>query len=371
MTVSWSPQQAKALDAVTDWLRNPSRKQVFHLFGYAGTGKTTIAIRIAEIAAEILKGDVLFGAFTGKAAQVMNNKGCIGASTIHSLIYTVKKGTQPPEWILNVSESPLRQAALLIVDECSMLGADLGQDLVSFGKPILVLGDPFQLPPVKGSGFFDTEHPDVMLSEIHRQARDNPIIQMSMLVREGNHLPIGKYGASQVRPREYMPEDLASRADQVICGRNATRWVLNKTVREVRGFTSPIPMLSEKLICLKNNKGEGLLNGSMWMVDEPPNKQKKTLNMSILSMDTEGLRMKARAHAELFLKEKPALQRHEEMDRETQHFTWGYAITAHKSQGSQWKNVLVFDESGVFREDAARWLYTAITRASENVIVAI
>ena len=58
-----------------------------------------------------------------------------------------------------------------------MVDEDLGRDLLSFGKPVLVLGDPAQLPPVKGGGFFTEAEPDVMLTEVHRQAADNPIIR--------------------------------------------------------------------------------------------------------------------------------------------------------------------------------------------------
>ena len=69
-----------------------------------------------------------------------------------------------------------------------MVDEELGRDLLSFGKPVLVLGDPAQLPPVKGGGFFTEAEPDIMLTEVHRQAADNPIIRMSMVVREGGRL---------------------------------------------------------------------------------------------------------------------------------------------------------------------------------------
>src|SRR6188508_3047527 len=86
---TFSPEQDAALKAVADWLKiKPgSRAPVFRLFGYAGTGKTTLARHIAEG----VDGKVLFAAFTGKAAQVMRNKGCAGASTIHSLIYRARE----------------------------------------------------------------------------------------------------------------------------------------------------------------------------------------------------------------------------------------------------------------------------------------
>src|SRR5688500_11043036 len=185
-----SPQQDAALLAVSRWMKS-CRPPVFRLFGYAGTGKTTLARKIAEN----VEGDVLFAAFTGKAAQVMRNKGCPGARTIHSLIYR-PRGEKPeketgelqPAFALNRT-SEVRKAKLVVIDECSMVDQKLGLDLLSFGTPILVLGDPGQLPPVKngegGGGFFTERAPDVMLTEVHRQAMDNPIIALAGKVREG------------------------------------------------------------------------------------------------------------------------------------------------------------------------------------------
>src|SRR6202451_4074659 len=131
--------------------------QVFRLFGYAGVGKTTLARHIAEGA----RGETAFAAFTGKAALVMRSKGCAGATTIHALIYRASEGAEgAPTFTLN-ADGPASKAGLIVIDECSMVDAELARDLLSFGKTILVLGDPFQLPPVKGAGFFTDGAPDV------------------------------------------------------------------------------------------------------------------------------------------------------------------------------------------------------------------
>src|SRR5919107_1831700 len=98
-------------------------------------------------------------------------------------------------------DAPASKAALIVIDECSMVDAELGRDLMSFGVPVLVLGDPAQLPPVQGGGFFTEAEPDAMLTEVHRQARDNPIIRLSMAVREGERLALGQYGESRVIAR--------------------------------------------------------------------------------------------------------------------------------------------------------------------------
>src|SRR6187549_3221548 len=197
----FSPHQDAALKAVATWLKaKPGANgtpQVFRLFGYAGTGKTTLARTIAEG----VDGEVKFAAFTGKAAMVMRSKGCARASTIHSLIYRAREsGEEVPDFVL-WDEAPASEAKLIIIDECSMVDAELGRDLMSFGVPVLVLGDPAQLPPVQsganGAGFFTESEPDAMLTEVHRQAQDDPIVRLSMDIREGRAIEPFRDGETQ------------------------------------------------------------------------------------------------------------------------------------------------------------------------------
>jgi exodeoxyribonuclease-5 len=199
MAMEWAPQQNEALEKVGKWLQSAGQhdnKQIFRLFGYAGTGKTTLAIEISKM---VESGSALFAAFTGKAALVMRKKGCHGANTLHSLIYKPRREWREdedkrptgdiPEWQIN-PDSPVRYASLVIVDECSMVNEELARDLLSFGTPVLVLGDPAQLPPVSGAGFFTEAEPDHMLTEIHRQAADNPIIRIATDIRLGKDLKL-------------------------------------------------------------------------------------------------------------------------------------------------------------------------------------
>ena len=266
--MQFSPQQDAALKAVSKWLKE-GRSPVFRLFGYAGTGKTTLARHFAEH----VDGEVLFAAFTGKAAQVLRSRGAKNAKTIHSLIYRPRgeeevsdeetgKTTVSPMFSIN-RQSPLAKAALIVIDECSMVNEALGRDLMSFGTPILVLGDPAQLPPISGGGYFTEHEPDILLTEIHRQARDNPIIDLAMQVREGREIMHGDYGAAQVIGKANVNQELVLAADQVLVGTNRTRRRYNQRLRELKGFTQAYPQAGDKLVCLRNDPSKGLLNGSL------------------------------------------------------------------------------------------------------------
>ncbi len=188
-----------------------------------------------------VEGKVQFAAFTGKAALVMRRKGCVGASTIHSLIYRpIERESETPTFEL-WDEAPASEAKLIVIDECSMVDAELGRDLMSFRVPVLVLGDPAQLPPIQGGGFFTDAEPDVMLTEVHRQAINDPIVRLSMEIRSGQRLKPGEYGASQVVRRDALDPQRVLDADQVLVGRNATRRAYNARMRERRGFTERCP----------------------------------------------------------------------------------------------------------------------------------
>lgn len=361
--MTWSPQQDAALKAVADWLRRGDRP-VFRLFGYAGTGKTTLARHVAEG----VDGEVAFGAYTGKAALVLRTKGCTDASTIHSMIYRSREGDENgPQFVLN-RQSQAAKSDLIVIDECSMVDEELGRDLLSFGKPVLVLGDPAQLPPVKGGGFFTEAAPDVMLTEVHRQAQDNPIVHLSMKVREGGRLEPGVYGESRIIRRREIDAATVMAADQVLVGLNKTRRLYNTRLRELNGYRDPMPAAGEKLVCLRNDKTKGLLNGGTWSIHALRGIRNDFIRMDVIpDDDVRRKTVEVAVHKAFFEgteEEVPFALR-----RESDEFTYGYALTVHKAQGSQWDNLVLFDESYAFREHRSRWLYTGLTRAADKVTI--
>ena len=367
---TFSPEQDAALKAVAEWLKaKPGRGNtplIFRLFGYAGTGKTTLARHFASD----VDGKVLFAAFTGKAAQVMRSKGCQGASTIHSLIYKPPDtATEQPSFQL-WDEAPASKAKLIVIDECSMVDEELARDLKSFAVPLLVLGDPAQLPPIQGGGYFTDAAPDVMLTEVHRQAQDNPIVRLSMDIREGRRLVPGVYGETQVVPRSALDPQRVLDADQVLVGRNATRRAYNARLRERRGFAEALPMAGDKLVCLRNNRRKGLFNGGLWVVKEAPKTRRHILRMQIKpDEDLGGRAIKVSVRPECFT---GAIDEFEWPQRKPyDEFDFGYVLTVHKAQGSQWDDVVLFDESGAFPDNRERWLYTGVTRAAKRLTVVV
>jgi exodeoxyribonuclease V len=255
-----------------------------------------------------------------------------------------------------------------VIDECSMVDAELARDLLSFGKPILVLGDPFQLPPVKGGGYFTDHPPDVMLTQIHRQAHDNPIIRLSEVVRSGGELEHGAYGETRVIRRAEIDASEVIGADQVLVGTNRTRRAYNQRMRDLNGFKEPLPVAGDRLVCLRNDRTKGLINGGLWRVETLAGVKKDFVRMTLRSED-EGARAAVKVAVLKAFFEGTEGELAYSLRRESDEFDYGYALTVHKAQGSQWDNVMLFDESFAFREHRARWLYTGLTRAARKLTV--
>lgn len=395
-----SPQQQQAVKAVRSWLADPNRKPVFRLFGYAGTGKTTIA---KELTKDV---HALYATFTGKAALILQEKGCSPASTIHSLIYLPKvqsgealkrlrdelKATEAqdpvdmdkvadlqkwirlerervetPNWSLK-HDSVLKGADLLVLDECSMIDGQIASDLMQFGVPILALGDPAQLPPVKGYGYFIQDEPDFMLTEIHRQQEGSPVLDLATMARSRGYVEVGEYGDSEVRlSGNTQPAELAS-YDQVLCGRNRTRKKANRAIRKHLGRTSPLPEPGDKLVCLRNDKEAGMLNGSQWICHSVQDIDEDSMFLELTEYGREDDQPFG-----VYVWKHPFEDREDDLNfweiKDAQLMDFGYAMTVHKAQGSGWPSVAVIDESDCFRSSSREWIYTAITRASERILI--
>jgi exodeoxyribonuclease-5 len=379
--IDWSSGQREALQRISDWLRSGT-KPFFYLGGYAGTGKSTLASEIAHY----VDNAVVYAAFTGKAALVMQSKGCTNASTVDRLIYAhkvEKRCTRNPSCAVPCADqcqflhekligrtlnrsSKISKSRLVIIDEVSMVDKDMAKDLLSFRIPVLTLGDPAQLPPPQGLGYFTNREPDCFLTEVHRQALDSPVIYMASQARDGNRLHYGVYRDSSViryraQPLTIIIDGLLD-VDQIIVGTHKMRCDVNNAVRHALGFSGGIPQPGERLVCLKNNHQNGLRNGSIVTVVAIKNDAKGFLDLVV--EDYDGRKLEITAPVAGFgiadgsgneLPETP--------------LTYAYALTCHKAQGSEWKSVAVFDEGPCFREQRWCWLYTAITRASERVTV--
>lgn len=353
--MEFSQQQKTAFDLITAWFK--TRKQTFVLAGYAGTGKTTLAKFIASQ----LGVRVVFCAYTGKAAKVLRDKGCPNAGTIHSFLYSYLYQDENGKPVFGFEPSDLLGASsLIIVDEYSMLSQTIYEDLLATGLKVLFLGDPFQLPPVSKDKV--KIEPDFFLEEIHRQALDSPILRAATDVRKGLGLDFCKENGFSYLKKSEVSLDQYLKASQVIVGKNVTRNIFNENLRAKIGFEKPNTFeVGEKIICLKNNKKNGLLNGMIGTLKRIRNDDycfnidfecDGTFfhDISVWKGDVE-----RRPDSEYNFKSG--------LDR----FDYGYAITCHKSQGSEFDDVVIYNEPFGTEMEQRRWIYTAITRGKNNV----
>jgi exodeoxyribonuclease-5 len=412
--ITLTPEQNKALSEVADWFNSTRSDTPFRLFGPAGTGKTEMAKRLVT---RLGINDIAFGAYTGKAASVLARRG-VPATTIHSAIYRPMESAQTrAEWQrlttrladlrmelapsgmeiadmhalpgqIATLEAELRRpgfvlnemsdwgyADLIVLDEVSMVNTDMARDIESFGVPVLVLGDPFQLPPIEGGGYYTRQEPDVLLTEIHRQALESPVLRLATQIRMNNSAV--DYGAdvetaSVTRAMEY---------EQVLCWRNSTRWKLIERIRAKKGYPAGVPVAGDRVICLVNNKRDlGVLNGQQFDVldvDGP--------RLLLRECGTTGPDRWIFSYPDGFqgLEAEKGLKAKRAWRGEVGAFTFADVITTHKAQGSEWDSVYVIDETKPMiemtarregetaaMEQARRWLYTATTRARESVQLA-
>lgn len=377
--ITLSPEQQNVHDAIMAFIVD--KKMQLRVGGFAGTGKTTL---VAQLVRTLREKDnkirIAFCCFTGKAAYVLRTK--LEAAevlreeyvgTIHGLMYEPIVINQIVEGWRRKDEI---EADLLIVDEASMVSATLWTDLQSYRIPILAVGDHGQLPPI-GDQLSLMENPDHALVKIHRQAEGNPIIAQSVRAREEGRIEVGEYHGSDGYVKKIVMS-VAKAAEGVqdirntlfLCGYNRTRANVNFIMRKRLGFTAWNPMKGERVICLKNNRKEGIFNGMGGILQriEPAAKH---FYRAVVELDDGthyvGDVVRKQFGAQATLKELDGLEPKEVKDL----FDWGYCLTVHKAQGSEADNVVLFEERFPMMsdDDWRRWLYTGVTRARKKLLL--
>lgn len=379
-----SNDQQKALNQLFLWFNNKDKNQFITLGGYAGTGKTTL---ISLFKNELIKFDkkikIAFCSYTGRAAQNMKNKlkehSAISSrdtiSTIHGLIYDPIENSNAE--IIGWEKKEILEYNLIVVDESSMVDEIIWEDLLSYKIPIIAVGDHGQLPPIKGN-FNLMSSPEILLTQIHRQAEDNPIIKVSEYARNTGMIPSREFAShvakySREDPNgQYISEELLQNYTTdtlILCGYNSTRIKLNQYIRGNLGFESPLPESGDRVICLRNNNKKGIYNGMLGTIIQLTSKNKDWYDAEI-QMDDNTKPYGGLIYAPQFGATTPI-----NFTENRKHtslgdlFDFGYALTVHKAQGSQAKRVIMFEErfKQMDNDMWKRWLYTGVTRAQEEL----
>jgi exodeoxyribonuclease-5 len=372
--------------------RYMNREKYTCISGYAGSGKSTLVKFIVQSIPGIdPEKDVCYACYTGKAAQVLLKKGNKNVSTLHKLMYESIPRADGTFFHKPVSEIPYK---VVVVDEVSMVPGSMWKQLLRYRPYILALGDPFQLPPVnKDDDNGVLQMPHVFLDEIMRQAQESEIIRISMDIREGKNISL--FDGNEVKifsPKDFT-EPMLTWADQILVGTNATRINLNNTMRRLLGREGG-PQNGDKVICLRNDwetfadNGDPLVNGTIGFLQNPyttyanfprflGGHRFEVLNSNFISDSGANF-------SSINMDKKMIMTGEKCCDLKTawklgqskfgylmpKEFTYGYAITCHKSQGSQWDKILIVEEGFPFdKTEHARWLYTAVTRAVEKAVI--
>lgn len=373
--------QAAAIKTIVKWYKGGrNTPQVFYLAGYAGTGKSTIAKFVVDELAKSYDFNVVPAAYTGKAANVLRQKGNPSAITFHGGMYIpFPKPNGQVEFHLSL-EAPFAAADLIIGDECSMINARMGMDAETFQKKILIMGDPGQLPPIEGYGYWTKRKPDIFLTEVLRQALDSPIIRLATMARKGKTLPLGRWKDNDNNLIESVLYNSSTSEDynhlmtrtttQAICGTHNHRKYFTRLRRAQDGYEGQLPQRGETLLCCKNDNKLGIFNGCFGTLLSPVNKVSESKILIDVKMDDLFHPLyKMGTDPHLFQNHFRNTNVQRKPTKGVQEFDWGYILTCHKSQGSEWDDVTVLDDSGVFGEHSTKWLYTAITRASKSVTI--
>ena len=378
--------------------RYKNKEKYTVIAGYAGAGKSTLVRFIIEELKTygVKETDVCFACFTGKAAQVLLKKGNKNVITLHKLLYkSIPKESGGFVRIPN----PSIPYKIVVVDEVSMAPKTLMDLLFKHNVYVICLGDPFQLPPVdKKEDNHLLDAPHIFLDEIMRQAQESEIIQLSMAIRENRPIEVFQGKEVQILNKEELNTGMLTWADQILVATNATRVSINAQMRKLLNFGEQ-PQDGDKIICLRNywdcfsDNEEPLVNGTIGILKDSfltkrylPRIVKSTDGLSHIDLIMGDFISDSGMYFHSLEMDKKMIDTGEfSLDWKTVYqlnrnpktrdippfeFTYGYAITCHKAQGSEWDKVLVIEEKFPFDKiEHARWLYTAVTRSSEKLVL--
>ena len=287
---------------------------------------------------------------------------------------------------------------LIVCDESSMVDDAMLEAMLSYGVPILAVGDHGQLPPVKGTGSL-MRSPDLRLEKIHRQAEGNPIIALSARIRETGDIDdrledgsavtilsrrdlkdwIGKrWTQARLKADPRSPE--GAMGSLLVSWTNKLRCALNYDVREALGYEGP-PRKDEVLICLKNkapiyNGMRGVLTCDTVRVGAPGGKAPKWKASIDFVEDNQTAENILLSEHQFFAEKTVDYDQAQalgvSMAQLGELYDFGYALTCHKCQGSQAPEGCVVIEPGLSRmpkDDRTRWLYTSSTRAESKLVL--
>ena len=375
-----SEDQAKVYGEMRDWLARPS--SMLTVGGYAGTGKTTL---LSRLIADHPSTRFVCAAYTGKAANVLAQKlpGEVSVSTLHSLLYVPSE----KDGKVSFAKKARRiEADVLVIDEASMVGSEMVEDLLWHDVPILAIGDHGQLPPVEGASTL-MEKPDLRLEKIHRQAEKSPILRLSQIVRETGRFPDElPEGIASLKWKDFNT-DIRSRTSYddfrstvVLTYMNSTRVAVNRNIRWAKygeHASDEEPQKGDVVVCLRNSPP--VFNGMRGVIERADGREGYHALMVRFPDDGNKLLGQVVVTAQ-FGREKTfstvaELAEHKvkvrDMRSAGQLYDYGYAMTVHKAQGSGFRSVyLVRERPGRVDADTyARWAYTGITRAVDELVL--
>lgn len=374
--------------------RHKSREKYTVISGYAGTGKSTLVKFIID-ALDVDKDKVAYATYTGKAAEVLRKKGNPNAMTLHKLLYD-----SIPRQGGGFIRIPKKQLdySIVVVDEVSMVPKTMVDMLLKYKVYVIFLGDPFQLPQIdKKETHTLLDKPHIFLDQVMRQAAESEIIQLTMKIRNGEDIPFMHGKEVIVAPKAELVTGHLTWADIIICATNKTRHNMNRQKRELLGY-SGVLQTGERIIVKRNywedcdEDGNALVNGTVGTVANPyesfvripsyvkNDRRDLPLIGCIFTPDGGKSFDTFEIDKDYLLKEEPCVDwrvsyqlgklKPKIGDILPKQATYGYALTCHAAQGSEFDKVLVIEESFPFdKVEHQRWLYTAATRSAEKLVL--